>query len=357
MIRSLSSVFSLLCLPFLLLLTNCKKDLPKMIEEGGISTSDNWQPTQNVRINRVEFRVPEEIVQHYSDSLITVNYLYAADGMLKSIESNINFETSGISEIFKVSETGENIFIENFSETCRRYALFGLMLADNDIRISSNRVDGISGKVNNCTFGFIASNRQKMYSDFSYDKKGLLSSINSYFDFFMEGIPPLLIREINSVVYDLANAVKSLKVVFYSFDEEPLKLEDYSIQFEYHSTTDIPDGLVRIVNQSILEMNSLGYDWMIYQPFYLMDYSNYLKRGFSDWVCAFGLPKVQTIPAKNVDLISKKHITGSRLVYNDNTDVPVSVNVDAIADFPYIHDATAKTLEIAGLKIWYELVE
>ena len=77
---------------------------------------------------------------------------------------------------------------------------------------------------------------------------------------------------------------------------------------------------------------------------------------FSDWLVSFGLPKYQIIPAQNVGLISSKRTIGKRfadfvdgnLVYKD---------IDSTVTYPYVFDPVAKTLEIAGLKIWYEVVD
>ncbi|MCO5230220.1 MAG: hypothetical protein M9958_03590 [Chitinophagales bacterium] len=346
--RKYKLVFALL----LVFTIGCKKDnLQTIKEEEEIVTPENWLATQNVRINKVEFVSTDP---YYNDSLITIHYVYGTNGILKSIQSNINIETNGITETFKISESTESIFIENFSESCRRYNLFGLVLAENNIKILNNKVDEIRGKVNTCTFGFIGPTKGERTSKFSYDKNGLLNSIKSYFGLDSQG--PVLIKETNSIVYDSSGNVKSLKMLAPSLNETTTLDEDYSMSFDYYKTTEVPNGLIRIVNQSILEMNSLGHEDLSSLIFYSMK-GDGLERRYTDWVCSFGLSKIQMIPAQNIDLISSKRITGSRLVYNDTTEVPISVNVDTTYNFPYIHDSAAKTLEIAGLKIWYELIK
>ena len=79
------------------------------------------------------------------------------------------------------------------------------------------------------------------------------------------------------------------------------------------------------------------------------------KSILSDWLWSFAHPSFNVLPEQD-KLIASKRITGRKIV-DIIDDQPVYQDVDSIATFPYVFDPVAKTLEIAGLKIWYEVVE
>jgi hypothetical protein len=79
------------------------------------------------------------------------------------------------------------------------------------------------------------------------------------------------------------------------------------------------------------------------------------KKILGDWIWSFAHPSFNVLPEQD-KIISSKRMVGKKMV--DIVDgEPVYQAVDSTATFPYTHDPVAKTLEIAGLKIWYEVVE
>jgi hypothetical protein len=83
--------------------------------------------------------------------------------------------------------------------------------------------------------------------------------------------------------------------------------------------------------------------------------ANTNKTVLGDWIWSFSHPSLNVLPEQD-KIISSKRIVGKKMV--DIVDgEPVYQAVDSTASFPYTHDSVAKTLEIAGLKIWYEVVD
>jgi hypothetical protein len=79
------------------------------------------------------------------------------------------------------------------------------------------------------------------------------------------------------------------------------------------------------------------------------------KEVLGDWIWSFAHPSFNVLPAQD-QIISSKRMVGKKMVDIVNGE-PVYQAIDSTATFPYTHDPVAKTLEIAGLKIWYEVVE
>ena len=83
--------------------------------------------------------------------------------------------------------------------------------------------------------------------------------------------------------------------------------------------------------------------------------ANTNKTILGDWIWSFAHPSFNVLPEQD-KIISSKRMVGKKMV--DIVDgIPVYQPVDSTATFPYTHDPVAKTLEIAGLKIWYEVVD
>lgn len=134
---------------------------------------------------------------------------------------------------------------------------------------------------------------------------------------------------------------------------------DYEEYFEYYNEDiTIPKGLIKYLNGAVLGLYNFGME----ESFNLFTINDILSpsesifdhTAFQDWIFSFGLP--QSLDDNNSLLIKSKRIKGEK-----NTgfvgDTFIFKNIDSTATFPYTHDPVAKTLEIAGLKIWYEVVE
>jgi hypothetical protein len=80
---------------------------------------------------------------------------------------------------------------------------------------------------------------------------------------------------------------------------------------------------------------------------------NHSYYGEGNWLVSFGLPQYYILEDNSSHIVSKR----TTQIYKINEAGEEEYEKNIIEDFPYIHDANAKTLEIAGLKIWYEFVE
>jgi hypothetical protein len=138
----------------------------------------------------------------------------------------------------------------------------------------------------------------------------------------------------------------------------------------------MPKELIRKINQllsGILQgpFEDYVFNWQLdflfpenifLQKYVEGDYKSYVESlqasdnmVLADWIWSFAHSSFNVLPDQE-RLISSKRITGRKVVDIIN-DEPVYETVDSVYTFPYIFDPIAKTLEIAGLKIWYEVVE
>lgn len=332
----------------------CKKDVIK--KEEGIPFPQGWFASQNVKINKVEFKRDFGGYFLGSDSTFYFEYKYDTLGRIYEIKLKsyefLEFEKSY--NISYIANTNKFIFQNNFPP-CLNSNFYKMEYLNNEFEFFDNKLSKINGIFISCGFGIPSTNENKRIASFSYNEDGLLKSIYSNNDFWVSG---RLGTDIDNILYDESNAVKSLELISHYFDskENTFEAENFVINFDYQPANDVPDGLRRIVNQSILELNSLGYEEYFFQQ--LIESSGSSKREYTEWFSSFGIQQLQTISSQNIGLISTKHLKGNRVnSYDELTSLPIFTQVDSTANFPYIHDASAKTLEIAGLKIYYELVE
>jgi hypothetical protein len=138
----------------------------------------------------------------------------------------------------------------------------------------------------------------------------------------------------------------------------------------------MPKELVRRVNQLLSGIlrgpfEDYVFNWQIdflysgntfLQKYINADYKSYAenlqsssKTVLADWLWSFAHPSFNVLPDQD-KIISSKRITGRKIV-DIIDDQPVYQDIDSTATFPYVFDPVDKTLEIAGLKIWYEVLE
>ena len=207
-------------------------------------------------------------------------------------------------------------------------------------------------------------------ANFNFTTIGLLSEISSFFEY-------LNVNEIGTTFYynygKLIDNIIFNKNVIESYCvkntvkeklKEEIEYENYKVNVSYDPAREVPDGLRRLVNQAILGLSPMGMEEGFNNPEYVNDNRSVLNPSvsssvFVDWIYSFACPQIQSIPSQGIGLVSSKNIKGKRVSHVDNeAPMPyIFTEVDSTANFPYIHDASAKTLEIAGLKIYYELVE
>ncbi|MCZ2392621.1 MAG: hypothetical protein LC105_02020 [Chitinophagales bacterium] len=127
--------------------------------------------------------------------------------------------------------------------------------------------------------------------------------------------------------------------------------------FQYNKADDVPSKLKRLVNEELLYLNRYGVMNLDTKKLY---YGNtnlwrneYNGTNAGNWLISFGLPQYYILEEKSTHLVSKRTTDFYQTDMFGNTKY-IKTRVE---NFPYKHDSKAKTLEIAGLKIWYEFVE
>lgn len=129
----------------------------------------------------------------------------------------------------------------------------------------------------------------------------------------------------------------------------------FYFKFDYVRGEGIPSMLKRLVNEELLHLNKYG----------VTNYDKYLiknngiggsygaEQSEGNWLVSFGLPQYYILSERSTHIVSKRTTD----IYEINEAGEEVLERTIVEDFPYIHDASAKTLEIGGLKIWYEFTE
>lgn len=156
-----------------------------------------------------------------------------------------------------------------------------------------------------------------------------------------------------------------LALSYFGFGEHDL-LESYEL---VEASPDLPPALVRMVNNALLTFVPLGLETP--PNAVTREIGGFLFVGafpapfnqaiFQDWIFKLGMLDLDMLKSDGNYIISSKKVTGRKVIGATgtwpDTLVPVYQDVDSTTTFPYTHDPIAKTLEIAGLKIWYEVVD
>ncbi|MCO5234505.1 MAG: hypothetical protein M9888_12330 [Chitinophagales bacterium] len=128
----------------------------------------------------------------------------------------------------------------------------------------------------------------------------------------------------------------------------------FDFEFEYVRAEDIPSQLKRLVNEELLYLNRYGViNFEEYKIAGINIWHPLSVSGEGNWLVSFGLPQYHILEDKSSYIVSKRNT----IIYKYNEVGEKEYERTIVEDFPYKHDAEAKTLEIAGLKIWYEYVE
>jgi hypothetical protein len=337
----------LLVVLFALLLISCNKDDTARITSEEIG----WDATQNVRVRKVAFNLPLGSFFWSMDSTYVAEYEYNDFGAVTRVKVSSGTYDSSFTKNLELNyfQDGQKIVFQNVMPSCEDMNLYGFEFFSTELFTDGSKALRLSGKFNECTFGFPSpSSPISTNASFSYSSIGLLATINSSVN-LIAGVK--VGTEIGKVAYDAKNRLISYEKV----SNSPLAIEQLdrlALNVEYSAGDDIPDGLRRLVNQSILGLNSFGLEESVFS----IKHSVQANNGFSDWVAVFAAPQLQSIPAQTEGMISSKRISG-RKVISVSDDAPSFEDVDFRISYPYTHDPIAKTLEIAGLKIWYEVVE
>jgi hypothetical protein len=142
---------------------------------------------------------------------------------------------------------------------------------------------------------------------------------------------------------------------------------DFNVTLSYQTASGIPLELIRLVNQALGDLLPTAISDYILTHNSFFESNSFFWRNYgdtfykpssifnNDWILTFADKRLSIIPEQN-KIISGKRIQGLYLS-NIIDKRPVYKPIDKATTFPYTHDPIAKTLEIAGLKIWYEVVE
>ena len=147
----------------------------------------------------------------------------------------------------------------------------------------------------------------------------------------------------------------------------PVSGFSFNTMLQYKDAPGVPKMLLRMVNQSFGDLLPTALsDYIItHQAFF--DEDSFFWRNLdadipkptsyfnNDWILTFAEPRLTVLPEQD-KIISSKTIQGQYLS-NIASNQPIYKTMNSTVSFPYTHDPVAKTLEIAGLKIWYEVID
>ncbi|MCZ2394442.1 MAG: hypothetical protein LC105_11335 [Chitinophagales bacterium] len=324
----------------LLMMSACKKDT---VEKSDIPKDDD----KDIRVLKVQY-----IGHDYSEDFVfdppspmytrTCTYHYDKDGRLSNIKND---------DILRVQvEYGhEQITVTNEVEQGSRYACYW----DNStINYQNNRIDNIIVNVFSpgvwATEAFKEQRRMTVRRELDGRLKSVMFDTTEYngTGVWPEWFAPLSTEVLSYNNNGLPDELMGLTIV--KSATYPLS---WNITFQYNKADDVPAKLKRLVNEELLFSNRYGV--ANYDMFYMDSTRNYSQFGEGNWLVSFGLPQYHILEDKSSHIISKRSTDYYQL---DSLGEREFVKTK-VEDFPYKHDAEAKTLEIAGLKIWYEFVE
>lgn len=187
---------------------------------------------------------------------------------------------------------------------------------------------------------------------FKHSNSNQLESVSIFPEEYSEysSYRPMQLEQIkyNSMGYPASSQSKT-QMYFYLARNDSV---DFRLEYEYQRAADVPTLLKRMVNEELLFSNRYGVT--ILDFYFIDDTRNYSQFGEGNWLISFGLPQYYILEEKSKYMVSQRTTDYYQLDSLSGEREYIKTKVE---DFPYIHDAAAKTLEIAGLKIWYEFVE
>lgn len=324
----------------LLLTSACKKDTPKK--------PDIPQDERDIRILKVEYLGHDNLILGDPTPLMYTKastYHYDTDGHLTRIEND------GVRRA-TVEYSHEQIKATNDAE---QNQLFTSYWDNSIIRFQDNKIENIMATTRHLSIEPRDFTTQDGI-DISRTSDGKLKSVLSE-------------RSLDAPVPSSSFPGLSTEILSYNDNGLPNKLEtplfywsgsDYytaDFTFQYNKADDVPMKLKRLVNEELLFSNRYGIT--NFDLLFLDSTRNFSQLGEGNWLISFGLPQFYILEEKSTHLVSKRTTNYYKGGVNEVLDPDGSKEYlkTTVQDFPYIHDVAAKTLEIAGLKIWYEFVE
>jgi hypothetical protein len=371
----------LMTISAILNMTSCKKDVEPDIDN---------QPNSNFRILKVEQTIALNTPPFLNyGGRYTVEYSYSND----TITTTIYNERGGPLQrtpryIFKDGQR----FICNFRQGLFHFMNFANAIVgqnDSRINIENNRISSMEDEILvNLIYDITGKIR---HSKFSYSGN-YLKEINAFIvneakGFFQEdSIDPSFNLKVNSWSGNLISSYSCIDYIspFIGGRTEVPPISDtkvgrdleYLFMYENYNGN-LPEELVRRVNQALMgiakgPMEDYIFNWQldilkndnndffknwpdVEQNYFSEILSSNPKYVLADWIWSFAHPSFNVLP-KQDKIITSKRMVGKKMVDIINGE-PVYQDIDSTVTFPYTHDPVAKTLEIAGLKIWYEVVD
>lgn len=307
-----------------LMLVTCQKD--KQVIE------DLFDENKDIRVLRVEYVYTDSPTDENPDLYQNnVHYTYNSDNYLTNIKN-------GTYNRADISYKKENIHI--LAGENDRYWQYSDVLYSPNGKIENIRVMTpaffypylkYEGELK-----FLRNNLNKIIEISMSESSSyypLLSKITSYNDF---GLP-----ETSAYIPNIGDSI---------YPEDTINHLEFN--FEYTKGEDIPQKLKRLINEELLFLNRYGITNR--DVMYLRNkYFNESEWGEGNWLVSFGLPQYYILEERSSHIVSKR----TTKHYKINEGGELEHIKTTVEDFPYVHDAQARTLEIAGLKIWYEFVE
>lgn len=323
----------------LLSMSGCKKDSEK---------SDIPKEEKDIRVLKVQYQGHDYFVLSEPLPLMYLKectYHYNADGRL------IRIENDGILRA-QVEYEKEQIKVTNEAE---QEQLFSSYWDNSAIRFQDNKIENIMATTRHLSIEPRDFTTEEGI-DINRTSDGRLKSVMSE-------------RSSDAPVPSSSFPGLSTEILSYNSNGMPNKLEtplfywsgsDYytaDFTFQYNEAEDVPMKLKRLVNEELLFSNRYGIT--NFDLLYLDSTRNFSQLGEGNWLVSFGIPQYYILEEKSTHLVSKRTTTYYKggIKENGDPDGTKEFFKTITEDFPYIHDAKAKTLEIAGLKIWYEFVE
>lgn len=355
-----------ICLLLCITIISCKKDAAPKEEENPVIQDDN----RDVRILKVEQTVSPNTFPFSNQALMTVEYIYEGP-RLTTIKTK---GTNGEEMTFELSEDENGQTTVTFPETeSLKEPYFRLYLLKSlNIRQYNQKVIQVSNDYDVTVIGLGQNGLKQRTVEFTYNVNGLLNSVISNFT-GDNSIPAWNGEVLNWAAREYSNnLLRKYRVI----NHNPLfngqsRGQDLEIHVSYEKATEIPDGLIRKINQALLGLSNFGLEDYFFHWIYdireehhltLMEKLNEVvarpNYTFADWIISFGLPQHDFLPEQYNQLVSSRHISGK--VFTDIDPSGLSAiydTVDTTLSYPYRHDKDSRTLEISGLKIYYQIIE
>lgn len=357
-----------------ILILSCKKEAPL---DPNTSGETEVRDVRGVRILKVEQTKSPNTYPFISNTLATVEYHYNDD----QLEIIVMKKDNGSVLEFDVVYKGDSILINlpndsSFNAPYYNNDFSRLRMTQFKFYMHNNQVVTIEND-NATFFNPIYYGRKERKVFYSYNSDGGLKGINSkvegelQFPINIEGDPYLVMN----TEYD-RGLLKKYDMKYYAQFASGLYQygRDLNYSIEYKKAYELPDGLVQLVNQAVMGITNLGFEDYLYHWVYDIDpnsetavFQN-IKRvvkspnyAFADWIISFGFPHISFLPSSQNNIVTTKRVRGK--VLNDIAVIDASElevrfkDIDSITTYNYHVNMNANVLEIAGLKIHYEIIE